>query len=162
MKTLLLVRHAKSSWDDEGLADRDRSLSDRGERDAPKMGKRLARREVEPGRILSSPAVRALATARIMAKQLGYPRKRIAVDERLYPGEADVLLEAIREQGDELECVMLVSHNPGLTELAHRFAGEITDLPTCAVAEFEFDAASWQQIGRAGLVKCRLDYPKKA
>ena len=72
MKTLFLIRHAKSSWDDTALADKDRPLNDRGKRDAPKMGKRLADRDVNPDLILSSPAMRALTTAEIIAKKLDY------------------------------------------------------------------------------------------
>ena len=83
MKTLFLIRHAKSSWDDTALPDKDRPLNDRGRRDAPKMGERLAKRDVKPSLILSSPAVRALRTAEIIAKKLDY-RRKIVVNERLY------------------------------------------------------------------------------
>ncbi len=75
MKTLFLIRHAKSSWDDTALPDKERPLNDRGLRDAPKMGERLAKRDVKPDLILSSPAVRALRTAEIIAKKLDYRRK---------------------------------------------------------------------------------------
>ena len=85
MKTLFLIRHAKSSWDDTALSDKDRPLHDRGKRDAPKMGKRLARRDVKPDLILSSPAMRALTTAEIIAKKLDYKRKDIVVDDRCMP-----------------------------------------------------------------------------
>ena len=84
MKTLLLIRHAKSSWDDPALPDKDRPLNDRGRRDAPKMGKRLAKRGVKPDLILSSPALRALRTAEIIAKMLDYQRRDIVLNERLY------------------------------------------------------------------------------
>ena len=80
MKTLFLIRHAKSSWDDTALPDKDRPLGDRGRRDAPKMGKRLAKRDVKPDLILSSPARRALTTAEIVAKKLDYKLKDIVVD----------------------------------------------------------------------------------
>ena len=100
MKTLFLIRHAKSSWDDTALADNDRPLNARGKRDAPKMGKRLAKRGVKPDLILSSPATRALKTAEIIAKKLDYRRKNIVVDDRLYAVEADQLLDVIRKLGD--------------------------------------------------------------
>jgi bisphosphoglycerate-dependent phosphoglycerate mutase len=86
MKRLFLIRHAKSSWDDPALPDKDRPLGDRGRRDARKMGKRLAKRDVKPDLILSSPARRALKTARIIAKKLDYKLKDIVVDDRLYAG----------------------------------------------------------------------------
>jgi phosphohistidine phosphatase len=84
MKTLFLVRHAKSSWDDPALPDQDRPLNDRGKRDTPKMAERLAKRDVKPDLILSSPAMRALMTAEIIANKLDYKRKDIVVDDRLY------------------------------------------------------------------------------
>lgn len=143
MRRLYLVRHAKSSWGEPSLPDRERPLNDRGKRDAPKMGRRLAALGVNPDVILASPARRALKTARILAEELGYRLEDIRVDARLYASEPDVLLQVIRELGDGKKCVMLVGHNPEMTELAHRFSSGITHLPTCAVAEFAFAADSW-------------------
>jgi phosphohistidine phosphatase len=124
MKTLFLIRHAKSSWDDTALPDKDRPLSDRGRRDAPKMGKRLAKRDVKPDLILSSPARRALTTAEIIAKKLDYKRKNIVVADRLYSGAVHDLLNVVQKLGDKLQRVMLFGHNPELTELAHRLSSE--------------------------------------
>ena len=160
MKTLFLIRHAKSSWDDTALPDKDRPLGDRGRRDAPKMGKQLAKRNVKPDLILSSPARRALTTAEIIAKKLNYKRKDIVVDDRLYAAAVHGLLNVIHGLGDKLERVLLFGHNPELAELAHRLS-EITHMPTCAVAEFTFNAKSWSKIGKANLEKVTLDYPKK-
>lgn len=143
MRRLFLVRHAKSSWGDPSLPDRERPLNDRGKRDAPTMGKRLAELGVKPDVILSSPAKRAFKTARILAEELGYRLEDIRVDARLYASGPDILLGIIRELGDKQKCVMVVGHNPELTELAHRYSGAITHMPTCAVAEFAFAADSW-------------------
>jgi phosphohistidine phosphatase len=162
MKTLFLIRHAKSSWGDTALPDKDRPLNDRGRRDAPKIGERLAKRDVKPDLILSSPAMRALKTAEIIAKKLDYRRKDIVVDDRLYAVGADDLLDVIRKLGDKRERVMLFGHNPELTELAHRLSSKITHMPTCAVAEFTFDAKSWSKIGKVRPAKVTLDYPKKS
>ena len=162
MKTLFLIRHAKSSWGDAALPDKDRPLNDRGRRDAPKMGERLAKRDVKPDLILSSPAVRALKTAEIIAKKLDYRRRDIVVDDRLYAVGADDLLDVIHKLGDKLERVMLFGHNPELTELAHRLSSKIAHMPTCAVAEFSFDAKSWSSIGKVKPAKTALDYPKKS
>ena len=162
MKTLFLIRHAKSSWGDTALPDKDRPLNDRGRRDAPKMGERLAKRDVKPDLILSSPAMRALTTAEIIAKKLDYRRKDIVVDDRLYAVGADELLDVIHKLGDKLERVMLFGHNPELTELAHRLSSKITHMPTCAVAEFTFDAKSWSKIGKVKPANVTLDYPKKS
>ncbi len=162
MKTLFLIRHAKSSWDNAALPDKERPLNDRGRRDAPKMGERLAKRDVKPDLILSSPAVRALSTAEIIAEKLNYRRKDIVVTERLYAAEVDDLLDVIRQLGDELKCVMLFGHNPEFTELAHRLSGEIAHMPTCAIAEFTFDAKSWSGIDSIKPAQILLDYPKKS
>jgi phosphohistidine phosphatase len=162
VKRLFLVRHAKSSWDDTALSDKDRPLAERGKRDAPKIGKRLAKCDVKPDLVLSSPATRALTTAKIIAKKLDYKPKDIVQDDRLYASEADDLLNVIYELGDKLKCVMLVSHNPGLSELAHRLSSEIAHLPTCAVAGYTFDAKSWSKIGKAKPVRVTFEYPKKS
>ena len=142
MKTLFLVRHAKSSRNEPALQDKDRPLNNRGKRDAPKMGKRLAKREVTPDLILSSPAKRALKTAQLIAKKLDYKLQDIVVDERLYATGADELLHVIRKLGAKPKSVMLVGHNPELTELAHHLSNMITQLPTCGVAEFTFASAA--------------------
>ena len=161
MKTLFLIRHAKSSRDDPALADKDRPLNDRGKRDAPKMGKRLAKRHVKPDLILSSPATRALKTAQIIAKKLDYKRKNILVNDRLYAVEANELLNVLRKLGDAVECAMLIGHNPELTALAHRLSSKINRMPTCAVAEFAFDAKSWSRMGKDKPVNVALDYPRR-
>jgi phosphohistidine phosphatase len=160
VKTLLLVRHAKSSRDDPSLPDRDRPLDERGERDAPKIGKRLAKRDLKPDLLISSPATRALATAHLIADELGCRRKDIVVNDRLYASDADTLLQVIHELDDKLRCVMLFGHNPEFSDLAHRWSNEITDMPTCAVAAFTFDTKSWSQVGRIEPAKVSLDHPK--
>jgi phosphohistidine phosphatase len=160
MKMLFLVRHAKSSKDDPALPDKDRPLNDRGERDAPKMGERLAKREVKPDLILSSPAKRAFRTAQVIARKLNYKPQDIVLDERLYAAGADDLLNVIRELGSKPTTVMLFGHNPELTELAHRLSGTITHLPTSAVAEFSFDAKSWSTTGMDRPTSVVLHTPK--
>jgi phosphohistidine phosphatase len=162
MKTLFLVRHAKSSRDDPALSDQERPLNDRGMRDAPRMGERLAARDVKPDLILSSPALRALATAELIARKLDYKVKDIVVDRRLYAAAADDLLEVIHELGDKPQRVMLFGHNPELTDLAHRLSSRITDLPTCTVAEFSFDTKLWSKVGRQEPAKVTLHHPKRS
>jgi len=162
MKTLYLVRHAKSSWSEPALPDHDRPLNERGLRDVATMGQRLAQRGVLPDLLLSSPATRALTTAEQLAKALGIKRKDIVVNDRLYAAPANELLSVIQGLGDEPESVMLVAHNPGLTELAHHFASEIIELPTCAIAEFRFAALTWTDIGQAEPGHVVLDSPKNA
>jgi phosphohistidine phosphatase len=162
MKTLILVRHAKSSWEDAALPDKERPLNERGKRDAPDMGKRLAKRDVKPELILSSPARRAFATAKIIAKSLGYKLKNIVVDDRLYPGAADEILNSIHRLDKQLDRVMIVGHNPALADLAHRLSSEIDRMPTCAVAKFRFDVKAWSMVDTSSLATVRLEHPKKS
>lgn len=160
MKTLYLVRHAKSSRDDPTLPDRDRPLEARGERDAAMMSKRWSHRHTQLDLILSSPAARALATAKAIAGGLDYKVKDIVVNDRLYAATADDLIAVIEELDDKLERVMLVGHNPGFTDLACRFSSKITHMPTCARAEFTFDVKAWSGIGQARPARAAFDSPK--
>jgi phosphohistidine phosphatase len=162
MKTLFLVRHAKSSRDDISLPDRERPLTDRGERDGTEMGKRLAQRGIKPDLMLSSPALRARLTAEIIARKLDYKLKHIVIENQLYGRGMDDLLEVIYGLDDKIESAMLVGHNPEMTELANSFSREITHLPTCAVAEFTFDSRSWSNISTSGPRSAALDYPGKS
>ena len=162
MKVLTLVRHAKSSWKDRGLPDRFRPLNKRGKRDAPMMGERLAERGVEVDRVISSPATRAKTTAEAIAEEIGYPWEEIVVDERLYHAEAFELLEVIQGLEDYLHHVMLLGHNPGLTELANHLSPYyINNVPTCGVVELRYDTAAWACLGEVEPTEVHFDYPKK-
>ena len=123
MKRLYLVRHGKSSWKDPDLPDMERPLNKRGKRDAPRMGKRLNTRGIEVDGILSSPAKRALRTARLIAREIGFPVKTIVVDEAVYTGDVSELLEVVRDMDASLDKVMLFGHNPALTMLANYLTG---------------------------------------
>jgi phosphohistidine phosphatase len=161
MKTLFLVRHAKSSRDDPSLPDRDRPLDDRGRQDAPKMGRRLAKRDVKPDLLLSSPALRALTTAQLIAEEIGYKRKNIVVDDRLYASSAGDLLAVIRALDKKLNRVMLFGHNPEFTVLAHWLSTEIINMPTSAVVEFDFDTKAWSDVGAVKPGNVVFDCPKR-
>lgn len=161
MKDLILIRHAKSSWKDAGLDDRERPLNKRGERDAPEMGARLARRRSRPDLIVSSPAVRALETARIIARKLGYPRKDIVVKDRLYGAGVVELIDVIRNAPESVATLMLFGHNPGLTELANHLGPRpIPNLPTCGVLHLKFEADVWPVVGYARGDEVLFDFPK--
>ena len=161
MKTLFLVRHAKSSRDDPSVPDRERPLNERGLHDAPMMGQRLSRSGVKPDRIVSSPARRALTTAQLIADAIGYPRQDIVIDGSIYESSPERLLAVIRGLDDKLSCVMVFGHNPEFAELTHRLAPEITEMPTCAVAEFRFDGAAWADVGVLDPAKVKFDTPKR-
>lgn len=165
MRRLLLVRHAKSSWKFPHLSDFERPLNGRGNRDAPHMGKRLAARGLEPDLVLSSPAARALATAKIIAGALGYPEKKIVEIGDLYGAGIRTFLDALaagEKRRGKSETVMLVSHNPGVTDLVNYLTGaSIGNVPTCGVAVIGFDAERWKGIGRGAGRLVDFDYPKK-
>ena len=163
MKTLYLVRHAKSSRDDPRLPDRDRPLNERGMHDAPMMGERLAQRGVRPDVVLSSPALRALTTAELVAKPLGIGPQVITIDNRLYEASPPVLLAVIRALDDTHTSAMIFGHNPEFSELALRLSGgEIANMPTCGVAELHFDTPHWSHLGEAPAVQVRFESPKNA
>lgn len=138
MKSLVLVRHAKSSWESPGLGDHDRPLNERGRHDAPKMAQRLADQGFTPDVILASTAVRARTTAAIFADALG---QEFELDERLYGASTTTLQRVISEQ--EASSVLVVAHDPGLSMLAASLAEDITHMPTCAVARFRWNGGSW-------------------
>jgi phosphohistidine phosphatase len=162
VKTLILVRHAKSSWSEPGLADRLRPLNARGKRDVRTMGRRLAERGIGVERMISSPAARALATAEAIAEELGFPWEEVAVDERLYGADARDMLEVIRGLDDDLQRAMLFGHNPGLTDLVDLFSPQwIENVPTCGVVQLTFDAPTWKAVGDDDAVEMSFDYPKR-
>ncbi|GAA3629566.1 histidine phosphatase family protein [Microbacterium awajiense] len=139
MIRLVLVRHAKSDWGDPGLDDHDRPLNDRGRRDAPVMAARLAETGFRPDAILSSSALRARTTAGVFAEALGLA---VQIDPELYGAPAATLLGAAAASG--AASVVVVAHDPGMSVLAGRLSdGGIGQMPTCAVARFEWVADSW-------------------
>ncbi|MXS73954.1 phosphohistidine phosphatase [Microbacterium sp. CSI-V] len=142
MIQLILARHAKSDWADEGLDDHDRPLNDRGRRDAPAMARSVLRRGVRPEVLLSSTAVRARSTADAFAEEF-----EVEVTERpeLYLAEPDALLDAAR--ASEAHEVMLVAHDPGMSELVSRLADRDVRMVTSAVAIFTWHEGDWSDVG---------------
>lgn len=161
MLRLSLVRHAKSSWAEAGRPDFERPLNDRGRADAPRMAARLGPLGLVPDRILSSPALRAITTARLFAGGLGIDVQAIAIDARIYDASSDALLEVIRSQGDNARHLMLFGHNPGLSDLADRVGdSRFGVMPTCAIATFDLDLRRWSGLaGGLGRLSHYL-YPK--
>lgn len=139
MIDLVLVRHAKSDWGEPGLADHDRPLNDRGHRDAPAMAARLAATGVRPAVLLSSTALRARTTAFAFGDALGV---EVELRAELYGASARTLLATAAASG--ASSVMLVAHDPGMTDLAEELSGGgISHMPTCAVAHFTWDTDDW-------------------
>jgi len=145
MKTLLLLRHAKSSWDDSTLADFDRPLADRGRRDAPRIGKTLKKQGPLPDLIISSPADRARETieAVVKAAGLGIPPQ---FDESIYGASSAELMKLIRRLPDSSKCAMLVGHNPTFEDLVSRLTGTQEHMPTAALACIEFQIDRWADV----------------
>ncbi len=161
MKTVFLVRHAKSSWGDPSQPDLLRPLNKRGLHDAPVMGKHLAKLGVQPDLIVSSPAARAIATAQLLAPWLGYPPGKVLTDDRLYGTTADEIQTVLSEMDSRKECVMLIGHNPMLDELVDRFtSGKVTHLPTCGVVSLEFTASGWSEISLVKPNRVKFYRPK--
>ena len=163
MKSLTIVRHAKSSWKNRGLSDRERPLNKRGNRDAPIMGQRLAAAGIRPSQIISSPAVRAWTTARIFAKELGYPTEFLQREDGLYLASLDNLLDVIATQDSGFNNLMLFGHNPGLTDLVNYLVPGLTNnLPTAGVVSVELDCDDWMLYDKPPVQLILHDYPKKA
>ena len=162
MKRLTLVRHAKSSWKDPELSDFDRPLNKRGKHDAPLTGKRLAARGLRPEFIVSSPARRARRTAKLIARELELPDDRLILETEIYDAEAEVLLKVVRALDERWEHVLLVGHNPGLTELGNLLADcGIENIPTCGVLCLDFDTGDWKSLGPRSGTLVFYDTPKK-
>jgi len=163
VKRLILVRHAKSDWSLPDQEDWDRPLNARGQRDAPEMARRLRSRRLKPDRILSSPAVRALTTVSIMTRELRVAPSRLQADERLYLAAPADMLAVIRELGGESRQLMVVGHNPGITEFANRLsAGDTIDnMPTCAVFTARFEITGWDQLDWGRGEDAEFDYPRR-
>jgi phosphohistidine phosphatase len=145
MKTLLLLRHAKSDWDDPSLRDFDRPLAARGERDAPRIGKALRKRGLLPDLIISSPAARAKETieAVITAAKMDAD---VHFDETVYGASSPELISLITRLPDAASCVLLVGHNPGLEDLVGRLSGSHERMPTAALACIEFQIDHWEDV----------------
>ncbi len=161
MKRLTLLRHAKSSWDEAGLDDFDRPLNPRGRRDAPQMGRRLRETAQVPDLLISSPAVRAVTTARMAAREMGFPEERIIEDRSLYHASARELFAVVQSLETRAGHLMLVGHNPGLTDFASSLSdARIDNLPTASLFCVDLDIIDWDQLGPGAGRFVYYDFPK--
>lgn len=162
MKTLYLARHAKSSWKHPELDDFERPLNKRGHRDAPVIGQILKNLKVSPDLIISSPAMRAAATAKIIAKAIGYPSKHIVYDKQIYLADEASIFEVIKNIDNSVVKAMIFGHNPVLTVMANVIADyPVSNLPTCAVFCADLNISSWDKVKeKCGKFKL-FEYPKK-
>lgn len=145
MRTLFLMRHAKSSWDDTSLADFDRPLNARGLRDAPRMGKLMRQKGFAPHVIVCSPAARAKQTA-VAVKEAGGLSAEILFHDRIYEASPNALRQVVSEVGGENASAMLVGHNPGMEDFIRFLTGLVEPMPTAALAVIELDIGNWSEI----------------
>lgn len=162
-KQLLLVRHAKSDWDNLKLSDFDRPLNSRGEKNAPEMAKRLLKRGKIPQSIVSSPAVRALTTARYFAKELGLDQSGIVEEPEIYDALTSTLMSVINDLDNQFSFIALFGHNPGITELVSNLCNkDLYNISTCGMVLIEFPFDEWNMVSAGTGEMVFYDYPKNA
>ena len=161
MRTLVLIRHAKSSWANPLQSDFERPLNDRGKAEAPAMGERLRKLKVTPDLIIASSAKRTRQTAKKIAKELGYDTEAIKWEEKLYHCIPSVLEEVIYEVDDKVKTVFIVAHNPGITEFVNQLSPQfsIDHMPTCGVVDAEVDTDQWNHFSTAKRKVILFEYP---
>jgi phosphohistidine phosphatase len=162
MKTLYLVRHAKSSWKYPNLDDFERPLNKRGRKNAPFMGEVLKKLKVAPDLVISSPANRAATTARIIAAAINYPLENILYSETIYEFSENILIHVVKQIDDAVNKAMVVGHNPAINGLANYIGDQpISNIPTCGAFCVDLDISSWAEIGEhCGKLKF-FEFPKK-
>lgn len=162
MKTLIIVRHGKSSWAYPDLEDFYRPLKPRGINDAFAIGEELMNKDVFPDLILSSPAIRAMNTAIIIARKLDFPLQRIRANEGIYEASTYELLKLISNVEDNIETLMIFGHNPSFTSLINQLQDEaLYNLPTCGVFAIELPINSWVEVTKAKGNKLFSLFPKE-
>ena len=145
MKTLFLMRHAKSSWNNTNLSDFERPLNERGLRAAPHIGKIMFERQLQPELLVSSPAERAKQTAQLIKETVPIAGE-IQFDKRIYEASVPTLLQILSETDEQFESVMLVGHNPGFENLLMILTGELQPMPTAALAVIDLSINNWREI----------------
>jgi phosphohistidine phosphatase len=161
LKRLLIIRHAKSDWDDPKLSDFDRPLNNRGHRNAPAMAKRLLKKHLVPQQLVSSPAKRAITTAEYFADVFKIDKKDIRQENGIYEASSSGLIKLINELDNDYNFVALFGHNPGLSDLVMRLSnGGGFNIPTCGVVLIQFFFDDWKLIGNGTGELQFFDYPK--
>ena len=161
MKTLLLIRHAKSSWEEPGLGDFERPLNDRGKKDAPEMAQRLKNKKVEVDHFVTSPAKRAYKTAKIFAEAYNVKKDQIQQEKQLYLADPEEFKNIIASLDNAHKTVAIFSHNPGITEFANSLTTvRIDNMPTCSIFAVVADVEEWKDFDSANKRLLFFDYPK--
>lgn len=161
MKQLLLIRHAKSDWNDASVADFDRPLNQRGSKDAPAMAERLVREQIIPQAIITSPALRALTTANYFAERFGIDKQEIRTELAIYEASVATLLSVVNNLDNRYDFVALFGHNPGLTNFIISLCDtDVYDIPTCGMLLIEFPFDDWAMVSKNTGEQLLYDYPK--
>jgi len=161
MKQILLIRHAKSSWDDAAINDIDRPLNDRGKKDAPKMVERLLDKKVKIDGFYSSPAKRALTTCKLFVKAYDKKEKNIIEVEDLYEPRVESFFNAIKKADNDFDTIALFSHNPAITAFANQLTNvQVDDMPTCSIFAIKIDIKKWEDFEEGEKLFWFFDYPK--
>ena len=162
MKSLYIVRHAKSSWGNLTLSDFDRPLNDRGKTDAPMIAQRLLKDKIKIDIFISSPAKRALKTCKIFCKEYNKDEKAILEIDELYHAAVETFYKVVTAIPDEFETAAIFSHNPGITDFVNSLGTDIKvdNMPTCAVFGVELNAANWKDFSNANKKFVLFQYPK--
>jgi phosphohistidine phosphatase len=161
MKTIYLIRHAKSDWGVANLSDFDRPLNNRGKRDAPFMGKQLKELSIYPDCIVSSPAKRALQTTKLICSEINYPFNKVEFIDSIYDSSLKNLTQVLNGLSDNYKNVFLVGHNPGLTELSDYLTEDYLDnISTCGIVKIELEINDWKEIIQGIGIKRFFIYPK--
>ncbi len=161
MKTLLLIRHAKSSWDNAVLTDFERPLNERGKYDAPLMAKKTKDKKIEINLFVSSPATRAKKTAEIFMHEFGAKEKKLAVIDALYEASINNFYEVVQKLNNKDDTVALFAHNPGITDFINSLeCSPVYDMPTCGVYAFKIKTKNWADFKNSDKEFLFFDYPK--
>lgn len=160
-KKILLVRHAKSDWADLNLSDFNRPLNPRGLKDSVEMASRIAMQKLVPQKLVSSPALRAISTCELMAKNWNKQTQEIVVETKIYEANTQQLLKIVNDFDDKDDYVALFGHNNGITDLAvYLTDADLFNIPTCGVALIEFPFDSWKEVSKHNGYLVAYDYPK--
>jgi phosphohistidine phosphatase len=163
MKTILLIRHAKSSWETASLSDFDRPLNDRGKRDAPAMARKLIENKVDPELFVASPAKRAKKTAELFMKEFGKNENEIVFISELYHAPSQTFYDIISRFDDKYNSVAIFSHNPGITEFVNSLTSVALDnMPTCGIFAVTAPVDRWEKFSSSRKEFWFFDYPKSA
>lgn len=161
-KVLCIVRHAKSSWEYEGISDADRPLKMKGIKNAYEMARRMKLSNSLPELIISSPANRALHTAMIFARVMEIPFEKIKIESSLYGSDANTIVSLIKNTDNSVHSLMIFGHNPDFTDIANLFINEpVFEVPTSGVVQINFKTDNWVNIAKNEVKDYLIDFPKK-